>query len=80
MSAAGAPPGTYRIGRFSVEVGADGVVREPGKITFAGSALSPTQGVKNAAAWLGLTYDDARAAFSTEIAKAFRITLPDLDG
>jgi len=80
MSAAGAPPGTYRIGRFSVEVGTDGVVREPGKTTFAGSSLSPNQGVKNAAAWLPITPAEARAAFSTEIAKAFRIPLPHLDG
>src|SRR5262249_52232917 len=37
MAAAGAPPGRYRIGALEVEVGADQVVRQPGKPLFAGS-------------------------------------------
>lgn len=49
MSAAGAPPGRYRLGRMELEVGADRVVREPGKTNFAGSALTPIEAVFRAA-------------------------------
>jgi len=48
MSAAGAPPGTYRIGRLNLEVGADKVVRLPGQNLFAGSALTPLEGYQRA--------------------------------
>lgn len=41
MAATGAAPGRYRIGRIEVEVGADQIVRQPGKTNFAGSALRP---------------------------------------
>jgi N-acetylglucosamine-6-phosphate deacetylase len=56
MSAAGAPPGRYRLGRTEVDVGADQVVREPGKSNFAGSALRPIDGVFRAAATLNLPW------------------------
>lgn len=55
MAAAGAPPGTYSIGKVRVDVGADGVVRLPGQPYFAGSALTPLQGLIRGAKMLGLT-------------------------
>ena len=48
MAAAGAPPGRYRLGPLELEVGADGIVRQPGKTNFAGSALRPIEGVVRA--------------------------------
>lgn len=45
MSAAGGPPGRYTIGKTELEVGADKVVRQPGKTNFAGSALTPLEGI-----------------------------------
>ena len=58
MSAAGAPPGRYRLGRTQVDVGADQIVREPGKSNLAGSALRPIDGVFRAAAMLGLPWQE----------------------
>jgi N-acetylglucosamine-6-phosphate deacetylase len=78
MSAAGAPPGRYRIAHHELEVGEDRVVRPPGGVGFAGSALTPDEGVKNAAAWLGLSEDDARGLFSDRVAEAFGISLPTI--
>lgn len=43
MSAAGAPPGRYSIGRLELEVGEDRVVRLPGSPNFAGSSLTPVE-------------------------------------
>lgn len=40
MAAAGAPPGHYTISHIELEVGEDGVVREPGKENFAGSSAT----------------------------------------
>lgn len=56
MSAAGAPPGRYSIGQVELEVGADQVVRLPGKPNFAGSALRPIDGVFRAAQMLGRSW------------------------
>lgn len=47
MAAAGSPPGEYTIGRLRVQVGADGIVRQPGHQNFAGSALSPNRLVES---------------------------------
>ena len=57
MAAAGAGPGRFRIGRFDVDVGADGVVREPGKPNFAGSSLTMDRAAENLRKFLG--WDDA---------------------
>jgi N-acetylglucosamine-6-phosphate deacetylase len=57
MSAGGAGPGRYRIGALEVEVGADQVVRMPGEPAyFAGSALSPMDGIFRAAAMLDVSW------------------------
>lgn len=78
MSAAGAPNGTYRIGEVEVCVGSDRVVRQPGGKGFAGSALTPDEGVANVARWLGTGEEKARALFSAAVASAFGISLPQI--
>lgn len=65
MSAAGAPPGRYKIGRLELEVGADQVVRLPGKPNFAGSALRPVDGVFRAARMLDRPWQNIWDALST---------------
>lgn len=52
MSAAGAPPGRFQFAGMDLEVGADQIVRQPGKTNFAGSALKPVEGVFRAAEML----------------------------
>jgi N-acetylglucosamine-6-phosphate deacetylase len=71
MSAAGAPPGRYRIGHLEVEVGADRVVREPGKPNFAGSALTMDQAAKNVEAFLGWSAAEADAACGARVREFF---------
>lgn len=77
MAAAGAPPGRYRIAHHELEVGEDRVVRSPGTSHFAGSALSPDEGVRNIMCWLGLTDAEARCLFSKSVAKAFGMERAD---
>jgi N-acetylglucosamine-6-phosphate deacetylase len=57
MAAAGAPPGEYSLGRLRLNVGADGIVRQPGAANFAGSSLRPLQLRERAAAMLGAEAD-----------------------
>lgn len=64
MSAAGAPPGRYQIGKIEVEVGADQIVREPGKTNFAGSALKPIDGIFRAANMLDRPWQEVWPRFS----------------
>lgn len=64
MSAAGAAPGRYTIGKLEVEVGADQIVRQPGKTNFAGSALRPIDGVFRAAEMLNRPWQETWARFS----------------
>ncbi|MDD5262808.1 MAG: hypothetical protein PHD76_13260 [Methylacidiphilales bacterium] len=78
MAAAGAPPGRYRIGHQELEVGEDRVVRSPHTSSFAGSALTPDEGVRNIHNWLDLDEGRARKLFSSTVAEAFHIPLPDL--
>jgi N-acetylglucosamine-6-phosphate deacetylase len=59
MSAAGAPPGRYRLGRMELEVGADQIVRQPGKTNFAGSAARPIDAVFRAAEMLACPWQEA---------------------
>ncbi len=79
MSGAGAGPGRYRIGRLEIEVGADGIARQPGGQGFAGSTLTPDAGVQRCAEYLGLSFDAAAHLWSTAAAEAFGITLPAPD-
>lgn len=64
MSAAGAPPGQYRLGTTWLEVGVDGVVRKPGASHFAGSALRPIDGVIRAAVMLSERWQKTWSRFS----------------
>ncbi len=59
MAAAGAPPGRYTLGTLELEVGADRVVRQPGRPNFAGSALTLDDAVANTIAWVGIPLADA---------------------
>ena len=69
MSAASAPPGRYRIGPLEIEVGADGIVRQPGETRFfAGSSLTMDVAVANIQALVGWTRAQAIAACSTRVA------------
>ncbi len=58
MSAAGAGPGKFKLGAMELEVGEDQIVRQPGKTNFAGSALSPIDGVFRAAEMLGVPWQE----------------------
>jgi len=64
MAAAGAPPGRYKLGELELEVGADRVVRQPGKTNFAGSALTPIEGVFRAAKMLNVPWQECWHRFS----------------
>jgi len=64
MSAAGAPPGRYRLGRLELEVGEDRIVRLPGRTHFAGSACTPIGGVLRAAEMLYEPWSSAWQRFS----------------
>lgn len=70
MSAAGAPPGRYRLAGMELEVGKDRVVRQPGETrSFAGSALTLDDAVVNLETHLGWTRAAARAACGSRVAR-----------
>jgi len=69
MAAAGAPPGRYTIGMLEAEVGADQIVRQPGKTNYAGSALRPLDGVFRAAQMLRCGWQEVWDGFSVLPAK-----------
>ncbi len=60
MAGAAAPPGRYTISHIELEVGADGVVREPGKDNFAGSSATMQQCFNNLTLKMGIAESDAR--------------------
>lgn len=70
MAAAGGGPGRYRIGRLEIEVGTDGVVREPGKPNFAGSSLTIDRCAENVERWLGWGAAEAAAACGERVRAA----------
>ncbi|MGB0580225.1 MAG: N-acetylglucosamine-6-phosphate deacetylase, partial [Limisphaerales bacterium] len=74
ISAAGAPPGRYHVGRDEVEVGEDKVVRIPGQSNFAGSALSPCAAIHRAADMLGRSWRDVWDFYSINAAKLVGLT------
>lgn len=70
MAAAGAPPGKYRLGRMAMQVGADGIVRQPGeKRSFAGSSLTMDAAARNVQHMVGWTRAHAASACSQRVAK-----------
>ncbi|RKX33137.1 MAG: N-acetylglucosamine-6-phosphate deacetylase [Verrucomicrobia bacterium] len=69
MSAAGSGPGTYKLARFTLEVGEDGIVRQPGESNYAGSSLAPLEGVKRAAQMLDHPIHEVWPFFSDQPAR-----------
>lgn len=69
MAAAGAKPGRYSIGRLTVEVGPDQIVRQPGKSNYAGSALRPIEGIFRAAQMLQRPWQEVWDSFSATPAR-----------
>lgn len=76
MAGAGAAPGRYTLGAMEIEVGFDGVARQPNGSGFAGSTLTPADGVRRVAEYLGLQTSDAQRLWSETSAAAFGVTLP----
>lgn len=70
MAAAGAGPGRYCIGRLEIEVGDDGIVREPGQRNFAGSSLTMDRAAENAGSWLNWSTNDVEAACGERVRAA----------
>ncbi|MCC6416294.1 MAG: N-acetylglucosamine-6-phosphate deacetylase, partial [Opitutaceae bacterium] len=70
MAAGGAGPGRYQIDRFVVEVGADRVVREPGKRNFAGSSLAMDEGAENLRRFLGWSDAEIAEACGARVARS----------
>lgn len=70
MAAAGAGPGRFSLGKTMLEVGEDGIVREPGKENFAGSSLTMDRAIENVRSYLGWSAEEAVAACSTRVAAA----------
>ncbi len=60
MAGAAAPPGRYTISHIELEVGEDGVVREPGKENFAGSSATMKKCYDNLIQNMGISEEDAR--------------------
>ena len=72
MAAAGMPPGRYSIGPHTIEVGPDQIARQPGSSGgFAGSTLTPDEGVRRVAAYLDLPLEEARRLWTEAPATAF---------
>jgi N-acetylglucosamine-6-phosphate deacetylase len=72
MAGAGAPPGRYSLGELDIEIGNDGVARQPGQGTgFAGSTLTPDEGVQRTARWLNLSPEESVRLWSAAPSAAF---------
>ena len=76
MAGAGAGPGRFRVGRLEIDVGPDGIARQPGGTGFAGSTLTPDEGVRRCAEYLGLSLAASERLWSTAAAEAFGVKLP----
>jgi len=75
MAGAGAPPGNYTLGDMAVVIGADRIARQPGGEGFAGSTLTPDEGMSRTAAFLDLSLPEARRLWSEVPAAAFGVVL-----
>lgn len=78
MAGAGAGAGRYRVGRLDIDVGSDGIARQPGGGGFAGSTLTPDEGVRRCAEYLGITAAESTRLWSTAATEAFGVKLPDV--
>lgn len=84
VSAASAPPGSYRFAGMQVESLADGSVRIPGAVGLAGSSLRLDDAVRNVVKWNIATFSQAIEMASTRIVgilgpalQAHAIALPE---
>lgn len=77
MSAAGAPPGDYPLGRLRLHVGQDRIVRQPGRSNFAGSALMPNEMLPRASEMLGIPAEQLAGAVSETPRRWLGLPLPD---
>jgi N-acetylglucosamine-6-phosphate deacetylase len=73
MAGAGAAPGRHTIGELTLEIGGDGIARQPGGGGFAGSTLAPDEGVRRVAAFLGLAPAEAERLWSDAPLAAFGV-------
>jgi N-acetylglucosamine-6-phosphate deacetylase len=55
---------SFSLGKMRLEVSADGIVRQPGKTNFAGSALTPVEGVRRATQMTGKPWQEMWLASS----------------
>jgi len=72
MAAAGAIPGRYKLSNITLEVGSDKIVREPGKINFAGSAIDMQSSALNLKTKLGLSDEEIMQLTYTNPSKFFK--------
>lgn len=73
MAAAGAGSGRFTLGKMTVEVQSDGIARQPGGGGFAGSTLTPQEGVQRTARFLGISTAEARRIWSEAARTAFGV-------
>jgi N-acetylglucosamine-6-phosphate deacetylase len=78
MAGAGAAPGCHTLGKLKVKVGEDRIARMPNGGGFAGSTLTPDEGVRRTARFLGLSIDEAHRLWTDAPANAFG--LPNILG
>jgi N-acetylglucosamine-6-phosphate deacetylase len=74
MAGAGATPGRYTLGDLEIAIGNDGIARHPGTNTFAGSTLTPDEGVRRIARSLQLSQDEAVRLWSDAPLAAFGLS------
>ncbi|TLD68564.1 N-acetylglucosamine-6-phosphate deacetylase [Phragmitibacter flavus] len=74
MAAASAEPGTYTIGKTSVTVGTDGIVRHPTTGGFAGSSLTPIEAIRRGSQMLDRPWRECWDFLSTNPAKIMGLT------
>lgn len=60
MAAADLGPGSYRLGRWQLEIGADGIARAPQSGYLAGSTVTMQRSFHNLVGQLGMAEEDAR--------------------
>lgn len=70
MAGAAAPAGRYSLGRLDVEVQDNGIARNPDG-GFAGSTLTPDEGVRRTAYYLGLSLAESEHLWSEAPLRAF---------
>jgi N-acetylglucosamine-6-phosphate deacetylase len=74
MAGAGAAPGRYTLGELEVLIGDDRIARHPENNTFAGSTLTPDDGVRRIAQSLQLPFGEAVRLWSDAPRAAFGLS------